>query len=135
MDSNFEEIGQHINFIKHNGGLQFKKISDSEYQFRATVLDIHTNAGGVAHGGFIMALLDSGMGNASHRSLGHGARSATISLDVKFISAAKVDDTLLGTSWVLKKTRSLVFMRGELRCGDTLVATAEGVWKRLSSGA
>lgn len=134
MDNGFEEIGQNINFIQHNGGLQLKKITESEYQFRAKVSDIHTNAGGSAHGGYIMTLLDSGMGNASHRSLGPGGRSATISLDVKFISAAKIDDVVIGTAWVLKKTRSLVFMRGELRCGDTLVATGEGIWKRLSPG-
>jgi acyl-coenzyme A thioesterase PaaI-like protein len=33
---------------------------------------------------------------------------------------------------VLRRTRSVVFVRGLLTAGDTLVATANGVWKLLS---
>ncbi len=117
--------------MKHNGGLEFRTISETEYQFRARIQDIHLNPGGVTHGGFIMSLMDSGIGTAAHRVLGKNARAATISLDVKFISASKMGDLLLGTAKVLRKTRSLVFMQGELRCGDNLIATAEGIWKVL----
>ncbi len=79
-----------------------------------------------------MSLMDSGMGTAAHRVIGKNARAATISFDVKFISASKTGDLLLGTAKVLKKTRSLVFMQGEIRCGDQLIATAEGIWKVLN---
>ena len=117
--------------MKHNGGLEFRTISDSDYQFRARIQDIHLNPGGITHGGFIMSLMDSGMGTAVFRALGEKARAATISLDVKFISASKTGDLLLGKAKVLRKTRSLVFMRGEMRCGEQLIATAEGIWKVL----
>ena len=130
MESEFQEVG-HIGFMKHNGGFQFRKISDSEYQFRTTILDFHLNSGGITHGGFIMSLMDSGMGTAAHRTIGPNGRGATISLDVKFISASYAGDILTGSARVLKKTRSLVFMRGELFCGDNLIATAEGIWKSL----
>jgi len=33
---------------------------------------------------------------------------------------------------VLRRTRSIVFVRGLLTAGDTLVASAEGVWKLLA---
>ncbi len=82
--------------MKHNGGLEFRTISESVYQFRARVQDIHLNPGGITHGGFIMSLMDSGMGTAAHRALGAHARAATISFDVKFISASKTEDILLG---------------------------------------
>ncbi len=78
-----------------------------------------------------MSLMDSGMGSAVHRVLAKNTRAATISLDVKFISASKKGDLLLGNAKVLKKTRSLVFMQGEIRCGKQLIATAEGIWKVL----
>ncbi len=117
--------------MKHNGGLEFRTISESDYQFRARVQVIHLNPGSITHGGFIMSLMDSGMGTAAHRALGANARAATISFDVKFISASKTGDLLLGTAKVLKKTRSLVFMQGEIRCGERLIATAEGIWKVL----
>lgn len=117
--------------MKHNGGLEFRKISESDYQFRARIQDFHLNPGGITHGGFIMSLMDSGMGTAAHQALADNARAATISFDAKFISASKSGDLLLGTARVLRKTRSLVFMQGEIRCGEQLIATAEGVWKVL----
>ena len=130
MDDTFQQISL-VGFMKHNGGLEFRTISETDYQFRARIQDIHLNPGGVTHGGFILSLMDSGIGTAAHRVLGENARAATISLDVKFISSSKTGDLLLGTAKVLRKTRSLVFMRGELRCGEHLVATAEGIWKVL----
>lgn len=120
-----------VGFMKHNGGLEFRTISETDYQFRAKVQDIHLNPGGITHGGFIMSLMDSGMGTAAHRALGEQARAATISFDAKFISASTTGDLLLGTAKVLRKTRSLVFMRGEIQCGEQLIATAEGIWKVL----
>ena len=117
--------------MNHNGGLEFRTISQSDYEFRARVQDIHLNPGGITHGGFIMSLLDSGLGTAAHRVLGKNARAATISFDVKFISASTTGDVLLGTAKVLRKTRSLVFMRGEIRCKNQLIATAEAIWKVL----
>ncbi len=130
MDETFQQIST-IGFMKHNGGLQFRKMSEFDYQFKAMVQDIHLNPGGITHGGFIMSLMDSGMGTAAHRVLGEQARAATISFDVKFISGSTTGDVLIGTAKVLRKTRSLVFMQGELRCKEKLVSTAEGIWKVL----
>ena len=130
MNDAFQQVSL-VGFMKHNGGLELRAISESEYQFRARVQDIHLNPGGITHGGFIMSLMDSGMGTAAHRVLGAPARAATISFDVKFISASGTGDLLLGTAKVLRKTRSLVFMQGEIRCGEQLIATAEGIWKVL----
>lgn len=130
MDEAFQQISV-LGFMKHNGGLQFRKISESDYQFKAMVQDIHLNPGGNTHGGFIMSLMDSGMGTAAHRVLGAKSRAATISFDVKFISGSTTGDLLIGTAKVLKKTRSLVFMQGEIRCGEKLISTAEGIWKVL----
>jgi uncharacterized protein (TIGR00369 family) len=130
MDDTFKQISLK-GFIKHNGGLLFREVSESEYQFKATIKDIHLNNGGITHGGYIMSLLDSGMGTAAHLVLGPKPRAATISLDVNFVAASTTDDTLLGTALILKKTRSLIFVRGEMHCGQKLIATAEGIWKVL----
>ena len=130
MDDTFQQISL-VGFMKHNGGLEFRTISETDYQFRARIQGIHLNPGGVTHGGFIMGLMDSGMGTAAHRVLGKNVRAATISLDVKFISASKTGDLLMGTAKVHRKTRSLVFMQGEIRCGEHLIATAAGIWKVL----
>ena len=102
MNNPFQQISL-VGFMKHNGGLEFRTISESDYQFRARIQAIHLNPGGITHGGFIMSLMDSGMGTAAHRALGENARAATISFDVKFISASTTGDLLLGAARVLRK--------------------------------
>jgi acyl-coenzyme A thioesterase PaaI-like protein len=50
-------------------------------------------------------------------------------LDIKFISASKEGDTLIGKVKISKKTNSLVFVIAELFNKIDLVATASGTWK------
>ena len=117
----------------HNGGFQFRQISDSEYEYRATIQGFHLNSGGITHGGFIMTLMDSGLGTSVYRSLGGNKRIATISLDVKFIAPSHQGESLIGTARIIKKTRSMVFVRGELFAADRVIATGDGIWKILTS--
>jgi len=67
MSREFEQISLKPGFMKHNGGLLFKTISENEYEFKATVKENHLNAAGIAHGGFIAAFVDAGAGTAAHR--------------------------------------------------------------------
>ena len=62
MSSKFEQISLKPGFMKHNGGLLFKTISESEYIFKATINENHLNAAGIVHGGFIAAIVDAGAG-------------------------------------------------------------------------
>ena len=39
-------------FMKHLGGLELKKISDTQYEFTVEVKEIHLNTGKIAHGVF-----------------------------------------------------------------------------------
>ena len=60
MDKNFEQISLKPGFMKHNGGLLFKTISENEYQFKTTIKENHLNSAGITHGGFISAVVDAG---------------------------------------------------------------------------
>ncbi|MBT5615875.1 MAG: PaaI family thioesterase [Flavobacteriales bacterium] len=117
-------------FAKHIGGLTTKKINDSNYEFYTEVKDINLNTSKIAHGGFICSIADTGMGNAAHRVI-ENKRCVTISLDVKFISAASLGQKLLGKVKIQKKTRTLVFVTCEISNSENIVATASGVWKIL----
>ena len=57
-------------FMKHIGGLSFKKIDETNYEFEVEVKDIHLNTGKIAHGGFLSTIADAGMGNAAHQAAG-----------------------------------------------------------------
>jgi len=117
-------------FAKHIGGLTTKKINDSNYELYAEVKDINLNTSKIAHGGFICSIADTGMGNAAHR-VAQNKRCVTISLDVKFISAASLGQKLLGKVKIQKKTRTLIFVTCEISNPENIVATASGIWKIL----
>ena len=122
----FRDISK-VGYMKHNGGLEFRKISDTEYEFTTVLQDFHMNASGTTHGGYIMSVLDSGMGTSAHQFIGGVA--VTISLNTNFIGGSKPGDKILGYAKMEKQTSSLLFMYGELKCDDRLLATAEGIWK------
>ena len=130
MSKEFEQISLKPGFMKHNGGLLFKIISKNEYQFKTIVNESHLNAAGIAHGGFIAAVVDAGAGTAAHRATDNNP-CVTISLELKFISAVKLGHELIGTTKIQKKTNSMVFLTCELKVLDKIVATASGVWKIL----
>ena len=121
--------------MKHNGGLLFKNISENEYQFKTVIKENHLNAAGITHGGFLSAVVDAGAGTAAHRTA-NNSPCVTISLELKFISAVKLNQELIGFVKIQKKTKSMVFLTCELKASDKIVATASGVWKILKlSGA
>jgi len=128
MSKNFEQISLKPGFMKHNGGLLFKTISENEYQFKTIIKENHLNAAGITHGGFIAAVVDAGAGTAAHRSA-DGGLCVTISLELKFISSVKLGQELIGLTKVQKKTKSLVFLTCELRADNKIAATASGIWK------
>ena len=130
MNNQFEQISLKPGFMKHNGGLLFKTISEKEYQFKVTIKENHLNAAGITHGGFIAAVVDAGAGTAAHRAADNSP-CVTISLELKFISAVKLDQILIGTTKIQKKTKSMVFLTCELKASNKIVATASGVWKIL----
>ena len=130
MSKNFEQISVKPGFMKHNGGLLFKTISENEYEFKTTINENHLNAAGITHGGFIAAVVDAGAGTAAHKAANQ-TPCVTISLELKFISASKVGDEIIGHVKILKKTKTLVFLFCELKCNDKIITSASGVWKIL----
>ena len=62
MSNQFEQISLKPGFMKHNGGLLFRNISENEYEFKSTINNNHLNAAGITHGGYLSALIDAGAG-------------------------------------------------------------------------
>ena len=130
MSQKFDQISLKPGFMKHNGGVLFRNISETEYEFKSTITKNHLNAAGITHGGYLSALVDAGAGTAAHRSA-ENAPCVTISLDLKFIGSSKEKDEIVGNVKILKKTKTLVFLFCELRCNNKIITSASGVWKIL----
>ena len=117
-------------YAKQVGGLKGKKIDNTTFEYEAEVKEMHLNTAGMAHGGFLTYIADTGMGNAAHR-VAEGKRCVTISLEMKFISAGKPKDNLIAKVKVQKKTKTLVFLTCEIINTEGIVAVTSGVWKIL----
>ena len=118
-------------FIKNLGGISFNKINENNYEFKCKVKDMHLNTGGIAHGGFLASIADAGMGTAAHM-ISENKRCVTINLEIKFLSAGKLGDDLIGKVQILKKTKTLIFINCIMSNSKEIVSSASGTWKILN---
>jgi acyl-coenzyme A thioesterase PaaI-like protein len=98
------------------------------YAFRAEPK--HHNRRGIVQGGMLMTFADRAMGMTCWHANGRQPQ-ATIQLDMHFIDAVQIGEFVEARCHVVRRTRSVVFMSGELVVGTRVVATANGVWKTL----
>jgi len=117
-------------FMKHNGGLDLKKINETNYEFKVLVQDVHLNSSKTAHGGFIATIADTGMGTTAHR-VANNKRCVTINININYISPARLKDNLIGKIKVIKKTNTLVFINCEISNEKNIIAEVSGTWKIL----
>jgi uncharacterized protein (TIGR00369 family) len=91
----------------------------------------HKNRRSVIHGGVIAAFADRALASAG-RLANNGLAQATIELSVRFIDAVQIGEFVEAKPEVVRKTRSIIFVRSTLNVGPRIVATADGVWKVLA---
>ena len=130
MTDKFEQISNKPGFMKHNGGILFRKISDTEFEFKTTIDENKLNSAGITHGGYICSIIDAGSGTAAHRA-SNNSPCVTITLDIKFIDSTKIGDEIIGFTKIQKVTKSMVFLICHLKSNQRLTASASGVWKIL----
>ena len=130
MADKFEQISNKPGFMKHNGGILFRKISEKEFEFKTNIDENKLNSAGITHGGYICSIIDTGAGTAAHRS-SNNSPCVTVSLDVKFIGATKIGDEIKGFTKIQKITKSMVFLICHLESNLKIIASASGVWKKL----
>jgi uncharacterized protein (TIGR00369 family) len=93
----------------------------------------HLNRRGVVHGGMLMAFADQALGLTA-REINGGLPQATIQLDTHFIAPAVAGEFITVRAETIRRTRSILFMRGTLEVETRAVASTQGIWKVLSQG-
>jgi acyl-coenzyme A thioesterase PaaI-like protein len=131
MTNQFEQISIKPGFMKHNGGLLFREISENEFEFKTIIKENHLNAIGITHGGYISSIIDSGAGTSAYRAA-NNSPCVTISLDIKFIGATKLNDEIIGFVKILKRTKSMIFLICHLKSNEKTIASASGIWKIIN---
>jgi len=131
MTNQFEQISIKPGFMKHNGGLLFREISENEFEFKTIIKENHLNAIGITHGGYISSIIDSGAGTSAYRAA-NNSLCVTISLDIKFIGTTKLNDQIIGLVKILKRTKSMIFLICHLKSNEKTIASASGIWKIIN---
>jgi acyl-CoA thioesterase len=89
----------------------------------------HLNLNGVVHGGVYATILDTAMGASVVSLLAEGETTATTSLYVEFLSAAREGATLTARGEVLRRGRHIAFAEGNLTDEEgRRLSQARGTW-------
>ncbi len=94
----------------------------------------HLNINGVVHGGVYATILDTAMGGSVVSLLTPDETTATTSLYVEFLRAARAGETLTARGRVLRRGRHIAFAEGDLFAADgRRLSQARGTWYIWSS--
>ncbi len=89
----------------------------------------HLNINGVVHGGVYATILDTAMGGSVVSLLQEGETTATTSLYVEFLRAARAGAVLTAVGRVLRRGRHIAFAEGHLVGPDgEKFSQAHGTW-------
>ena len=116
-------------FIQTAGPFFYKK-NGSEIHFLFPTGMKHQNLRNVVQGGALMTFTDRAFG-AVARLTTETKSTATIQFNYQFVDAVQIGDTVELIPNVIKVTKSMVFLNGELTVEDRTVGFATGVWKRF----
>ena len=90
----------------------------------------HVNMNGVVHGGMLMTFADAAMGQAAWDACDH-ADCVTLNMQSQFLAPAREGDWIEVAPVLTRKTRSLMFLRGDFTVNGAAVYSVSSVWKIL----
>jgi uncharacterized protein (TIGR00369 family) len=91
----------------------------------------HANAIGMVHGGALLTLADMSLWDICRRASGP-FNAVTLTLNSEFIAPGPVGRFIHATGEAVKIGKSIMFARGEVRCGEDILLTFSGSLKRIS---
>lgn len=130
IPAGFEPMPSAGGFEDMVGPIYMRRDENGAYRLAFRARADHANPRGVVHGGMLMTLSDTVLGMAVWRAVGNKP-CATISFNCHFVAGARPGDWIEANAEIVRRGRSVVFMRGEILAGDRLLGAVEGVWKVL----
>lgn len=116
-------------FEDYAGPYFFKKMEDGSIRCAFEALPHHCNGGGFLHGGSLMTFADYALFALAGDVL--DGPGVTVSFNSEFISAVGAGNFIEATGEVVRNTRSMIFVRGQVFCGDETLLNFSGVIKRI----
>jgi acyl-coenzyme A thioesterase PaaI-like protein len=108
----------------------FERFPDGQREMAFLVDDRHTNVSGYAHGAALMTFSDAVLGfkvwDETNRSM-----CVTISQQTNFVGSGRLGQLIECRPVLVRKTREIVFVRGDFMAQGQIVFTAQSAWKLL----
>ena len=106
------------------------RVSDGKISFAFLAEPHHRNTGDTLHGGMLMTFADFALCLAATWDQ-PGEKCVTVSFNCEFVAAGKPGELIESTCEVVRRTRSLTFVRGTIVVGDRVLVSFSGIVKRL----
>ena len=107
-----------------------RRDTDAPPRYAMLAEERHTNVHGIVHGGMIMTFADTGLGLTVWDAVGRRP-CVTIQFACQFLDAVHPGEFLELDAEVLRRSSTVVFMRGTLRVGTRVTGSVDGVWKLI----
>ena len=114
-------------------GPAFEAGSKRARRFAFRVDERHVNMRGILHGAMLMTFADLALGQAAWDATDHAA-VVTLNMQSQFVKGAHLGDLVEVAPALLRRTGSLLFLRGDFTVAGDLVFTASSVWKLVGHG-
>lgn len=125
----FVETTSGAAFAVRNGPY-YEKIIDDDRMIRAfRPDDRHMNGLNFVHGGMLMSFADAALARAIHHK--HNQRCVTVKMNSEFLLPVKAGDWVEAHMEVVRNTKSIVFVRGELKVGHKVVFKADAIFHHV----
>ena len=116
-------------FEMHSGPFFWQRSAEGEHHFALKAEARHCNRQGILHGGLMMTMIDLALAATAKEVLED--RYVTISLNSEFVSAGNLGEIIEAKGELVRRTRSLAFVRGQVTSGDNVLLNTSGVFKKL----
>ena len=116
------------------GKMIVRREDDGKVRMRAFPERRHSNLSDNVHGGALLGYIDVALfATARTHGIIEAGTAVTLDLSTQFIGAGVIDQPLDCVSEVLRVTRRLIFIRGLVEQGETIVASYSGTIRRPTS--
>ncbi|MGB8843108.1 MAG: PaaI family thioesterase [Aliidongia sp.] len=112
-------------------GPLFARLAGEDIVIALRIEPRHANSAGYAHGGLIATLADIALTHAILRRAGPDFLVVTVSLNLDYTGAARLEDWVEIDTIVTKSEGSLAFAHCNLRVAGCPIVHASGVLKKL----
>jgi len=112
------------------GPLCFREEEDGLLRFAFEARPRHANTSGQIHGGMLMTFADFALCLTATYGL-PDERGVTVSLSCEFTAPGRTGELIESTAEVVRRTRTLTFVRGQVTGGDRTLLNYSAIVKRL----